>query len=97
MSTILKGSTKKGENVLAMGRNCLSSSLTDLYNNYSYAKQKAYEYCVNKYLETPESNFFGVGNANTFGFTASWIGLYNGEHAMFVETRTNSYIVLLDK
>ena len=36
---------------------------------------------------------FGVGNANSFGFTASWLETKDGEDVMRIETKDNSYLL----
>lgn len=48
-------------------------------------------------MATENNEAFGVGNANTFGFTASWLGTMNGEDIMRVETRDNSYLIWLNR
>ena len=43
------------------------------------------------------SSDFGIGNANTFGFTCSWLTVKDGEKIMRIETKDNSYLVWLDR
>lgn len=40
-----------------------------------------------------DTMYFGIGNANKFGFTASWLLIKNNEPCMRVETKDNSYLV----
>lgn len=94
---ILKASTKAGARILAMGKRCCWSSLNNLYDKWSSAKQKAFDWCWEQYCNDENSEAFGVGNANSFGFTASWLLTYQGEDALRVETKDNTYIVLLNK
>jgi hypothetical protein len=47
--------------------------LRGIYDTWSTAKQNAYDWCVNEYVNDENSSDFGVGNANTFSFTASWL------------------------
>ena len=97
MSKIIKGSTKKGQEFIRSCENFEGRYLYQVYTSYSQAKQQAWEYCWNKYLETPEHGGFGIHSHNTFSFSVSWCGLYEGQEALFIETSSNSYIVLLDK
>lgn len=80
-----------------MGITCYCGSLRNLYYTWSLAKEAAYNRCYQMYMETENREAFGVGNANTFGFTASWLGTMNGEDIMRVETKDNSYLVWLNR
>ena len=92
-----KASTKRGQQLYDMGIRCYYTSLHQLYDTWSQAKQQAYDWCYEQYLQCENHDAFGVGNANTFGFTASWTCTINGENAMRIETKDNSYIVWLDR
>ena len=92
-----KASTKRGQQLISMGERCCWGSLYNLYSTWSQSKQRAYDYCYDEYLKSDNHTAFGVGNANTFGFTASWLCTINGENAMRIETKDNSYIVCLDR
>ena len=94
---ILKASTKAGQRVLAMRSRCCWNSLYNIYDSWSEAKQKAFDWCYEQFCNDEDSEAFGIGNANSFGFTASWLLTYEGEDALRVETKDNSYIVLLDR
>lgn len=93
----LKASTKRGQNIISMGERCCWSSLRNLYGNWSSAKQSAFDRCWEMYCKDKNSTAFGVGNANTFGFTASWVTIKDNENVMRVETKDNSYLVWLDR
>lgn len=93
----LKASTKAGQRVIEMGENCIYSSLYSIYTSFSRAKERAFELCEKMFAETENARCFGVGNANTFGFTASWYGTKDGENIFRVETKDNSYLVWLDR
>lgn len=80
-----------------MGNTCCWGSLRNLYDRWSIAKEAAYNRCMQKYMETENREAFGVGNANTYGFTASWLGTKDGEDIMRIETRDNSYLVWLNR
>ena len=90
----LDSTTKAGQRVLAMGERCLARSLNELYKDWSYAKQRAFDWCWEEYANDPCAEGFRVGNANCFGFTASWYTVYYNHDAMRVETKDNSYIVV---
>lgn len=101
MATIIKGSTKRGQQLYELGTRYEGTFLHQVYDKWSTAKENAFDYCWNKYTSTPNAQSFGICSHNTFQFTVSWIGTYeiNGinENALFIETANNSYIVLLDK
>ena len=97
MATIIKGSTKRGQQLIASGSHYEGTFLDQVYDSYSQAKENAFDYCWDKYTHTPNSSAFGICSHNTYQFTVSWVGTYEGENAMFIETASNSYIVLLDK
>ena len=92
-----KLSSARGKALYNMGNTCCWSSLHNLYDSWSTAKEAAYNRCWQMYMETENREAFGVGNANTYGFTASWVGTKNGEDIMRVETKDNSYLVWLDR
>lgn len=100
-ATYVKGSTKKGMKLLEKSASCCWNSLHSLYDTWSDAKDEAFDECYLDYLNTDMHLAFGVGNANTFSFTASWLGKvtggeYDGEEACFIKTKKNLYIVLLN-
>lgn len=90
-------STSRGKHIYNMGCHCCWSSLSSLYDKWSYSKEKAFDWCWNQYCNDENSSDFGVGNANTFGFTASWLLTKDGEDCMRVETRDNSYLIWLNR
>ena len=101
MSKIIKGSTKRGQQLIDMGSRYEGTFLDQVYDRWSTAKENAFDYCWDKYTHTPNSTAFGICSHNTFQFTVSWVGTYEldevDENALFIETANNSYIVLLDK
>lgn len=92
-----KASTKRGQQLLGMGNTCCFKSLKNLYDHWSVAKEHAFNWCLNEYYNDENSTGFGVGNANSFGFTASWLLTKDGEDAMRIETKGNSYLVWLNR
>lgn len=90
-------SSARGKQIYEMGNRCYAPLLSYLYDNPSYAKEKAFDWCYEQYLKSENANCFGVGNANTFSFTASWLCKYHNEEVLRVETKDNSYIVYLNR
>lgn len=93
----VKGSTKRGQNLIASGERCCWSSLRNLYDKWSQAKQNGFDWCYEQYCKDENATDFGVGNANTFGFSASWVTIIDGENVMRLETKDNSYLIWLDR
>lgn len=50
-----------------------------------------------QYLEEAHAHGFHICSHNTFQYSVAWDGIYNGEEATFIETASNSYIILLNK
>lgn len=90
-------STKRGKQLMEMGDRCYRHTLSDIYKKPSLAKKMAFNWCYEQYLNDPESSYFGIGNANTFGFTASWLLVKDGEECMRIETKSNSYLIYLHR
>ena len=87
--TIIKGTTKKGENMLNNANYYDGYSLHDIYNSFSYAKEKAYNYCRELYYKENGSNFRIISH-NTFSFSIA----FDVENGVRIETPNNSYLVL---
>ena len=90
-------STARGKQLYDMGCRCCWSSLNNLYEKWSLAKENAFNWCWEQYRKGENSTAFGVGNANSFGFTASWLETKDGESVMRIETKDNSYLVWLGR
>ena len=84
-----------GKRVNAMGVACKGYSLSDLYKTCSSAKYEAFNRCMTM-CEADKGIGFRVGNANTFGFTATWLYKRGNVWYRRVETKDNSYIVVQD-
>ena len=96
---IVNAMTKNGQCLLATANRNIGHDLTDVYKNPSAKKQRAYYNCLRKYFDTPEHRDFRICTKNTFQFTVAWYGLYLDKDgvaydALYVETATNSYIVI---
>ena len=92
----LKASSSQGKKVIDMAFSCSSERLDELYKTYSSKKQKAYDRC-RELCAKENGRVFRIGNANSFGFTATWY--VEGEHLyeLRVETKDNSYRVIFDE
>lgn len=92
-----KLSTSRGRQIYDMGNRCCWANLCNLYDKWSDAKEEAFNRCWDMYINDENSSDFGIGNANSFGFTASWLAEKDGEKILRVETKDNSYLVWLDR
>jgi hypothetical protein len=92
-----KLSTARGKQLYDMGNTCCWNSLHNLYEKWSTAKEQAFNRCWEQYCKGENSTAFGVGNANSFGFTASWLETKDGEDVMRIETKDNSYLLWLNR
>ena len=97
MTTIIKGSTKRGQGLIATFNRYEGYHITEVYDRPSIAKINAWNWCFEKFAKTEDRKDFHVCSFNTFNFTVGWLGKWGGENAIYLETRDNSYIVLLDK
>ena len=97
MTRIIKGSTKRGQSLIATGSRCEGTTLNQIYDSWSSAKQSAYDTCYDNYLATPEHDAWGICSHNTNFFSVSWVGKHEGENALFLRTGKTDYIILLDK
>ena len=93
----LKASTKAGQNIIAKASNYDGFWLRDVYDTWSTAKERAYNWCYDQFLQTENSEEFSICSHNTFGFTCSWFGTKAGENILRYETKDNSYLVWLDR
>ena len=92
-----KLSTARGKQLYATGSRYDGDTLGQVYDNWSQAKQDAFDYCYNEYRNTEKSTAFSICSHNSFGFTCSWLGTKDGEDIMRIETKDNSYLIWLDR
>ena len=97
MFRVIKASTQRGQRLLESGERYVGRDLRQVYGRYSAEKENAFDRCLRLYLETPEHDAFSICTANTWTFTVSWVGLYDGENALYYITKYNDYVILLDK
>ena len=94
--TIIKGSTKRGQNLLDRADNYEGTELWDVYSSCSQAKRNAYARCKRLQCEYKGSDF-RIISANGWAFSVAFEGEYEGEEATFVITKDNDYVVLLNQ
>ena len=87
--TIIKGTTKRGQDMLKKSQNCEGKYLSQVYDNFSQAKQNAWDYCSNLFISENGTDF-GIISHNTFGFSVAWLT----EKGYRIETPKNSYLIL---
>lgn len=92
-----KLSTARGKQLYEMGCRYDGYTLGQVYDNFSQAKQDAYDYCYNEYRKTENSTAFSICSHNTFSFSCSWLGNKDGENIMRIETRDNTYLIWLER
>ena len=97
---IIRKETYKGRQVLGMASGFQGRELSDVYTNPSIWKKRAYEGCIEKFVDTVNGSNFHIASYNSQTFTVAWCGEYvhpeTGEivPAKFVETAQNSYVVI---
>lgn len=88
--TTIKGTTKKGQDMLYRARQNKGFCLAQAYKTYSDAKLKAWQYCYDLCNKENGENFH-ICSCNTFGFSVAW----EVENGVRIETPQNSYFVAL--
>lgn len=90
MTTINKN-TKRGQAIIdSWQRGEYASSIRDIYGNYSYEKERAFNDCWNMFASDAGSRDFRCTGHNTFSFSVAWI---DGNGNLRYETSGGSYIV----
>ena len=90
---VVKESTYLGKQLIARGSRYEGTELCQIYGKWSSAKQIAFDWCYEQYLESEEHDAFSIISHNTFGFSVSWLC----KDGMRVETPKNSYLVVFDE
>lgn len=86
--TIIKATTKKGENMIASAKNFEGYTLNEVYGSYSAAKYHAFVDCVHM-CQAENGKNFHICSHNTFGFSVAW----EVENGVRIETPKSSYLV----
>ena len=90
-----KQNTKQMRQNYALLQRTSATSLRDVYNSWSYNKEKAYNYCRELYSKYNGENF-RILSANTFAFSVGFIGTIDGQKAFFYITKSDDRYMLLD-
>lgn len=90
-------STTRGKQIYNIGSTCYATMLEALYDKPSKAKYIAFDKCMEEYIFDENATDFGIGNANSFGFTCSWLTTKNDEDVMVVKIKNNDYLVWLNR
>lgn len=103
--TIVKGSTKRGQSLLASARYNEGTELSDVYDNYSANKGRAIRECRdwcneangdNFRIISHNSNVFSVAWEQMYEYTNPKTGEVTQEYVTRIETARHTYIVLRD-
>ena len=90
--TIIKGTTKKGNDMLKRASYNEGYYLHEVYGSSSTAKNNAWDYCRQKCFTENGENFRIISH-NTFSFSVAW----EVEKGTRIETAQNSYLILSDE
>lgn len=86
--TIIKSTTKKGQTMINKANYSEGFFLTQVYENASPAKYRAWDYCYRLCQEENGENFHIISH-NTFSFSVAWFI----PEGVRIETANNSYLV----
>lgn len=87
--TVIKSTTKKGQNMLKSAKNFEGYTLNEIYNSYSTAKICAFYDCLTK-AQAENGKNFRICSHNTFGFSVAW----ETEKGTRIETPKSSYLIV---
>lgn len=87
---IVKSNTALGRKLIEKGQRYEGVYLDQIYDHWSTAKQRAWDWCYQQYLDSEESEAFSIISHNTFGFSVSWLC----KEGLRIETPKNSYLVV---
>lgn len=90
---VVKESTSLGKKLIAMGSRYEGTELYQIYDKWSSAKQRAFDWCYEQYLASEEQDSFSIISHNKWGFSVSWLC----KEGMRIETPHNSYLVVFDE
>lgn len=90
---VVKESTALGKKLIAIGSRYEGTTLHQIYDKWSDAKQRAFNWCYDQYLQSEEHESFSIISHNSFGFSVSWLC----KEGLRIETPYNSYLVVFDE
>ena len=88
-ATVIKSTTKKGQNMLHNASKNEGMFLDDVYTKHSPAKHHAWLDCFYKCAGEQGKNF-RICSHNTFGFSVAW----ETEKGTRIETPKSSYLIV---
>lgn len=86
--TTIKATTKRGKALIENASYYQGYYLHDVYDNYSHAKERAWDYCHELCKKENGYNFHIISH-NTFSFSVAWYT----EKGVRIETSCNSYLI----
>ena len=90
---VVRESTSLGKKLIAMGSRYEGTDLYQIYDKWSDAKQRAFDWCYEQYLLSEGHEAFSIISHNSFGFSVSWLC----KDGLRIETPKNSYLVVFDE
>lgn len=90
----LNATTKKAQNLIHNYEYANASELWQVYDNYSYAKQRAFEWCKERMHEL-DGYGFRICTFNTFQFTCAFKFMFEGEEWLQYHTASYTYNIKL--
>lgn len=93
----LKLSTKAGKAIVDRVSRWEGEYLCQVYDRFSDAKRKAWDWCYDQYLASDDHQLFSICSHNSFSFSCGWFCKVNGEDVARYETSRNSYLVWLER
>lgn len=94
MANVIKGSTKRGQELLARAKNWEGTELWHVYGSMSSAKCEAMEWCKKK-CEEMKGYDFHICSHNSHRFSVAWnyVNEETGEVMTRIETADNTYVI----
>lgn len=92
----VKLSSARGKKLFERGSRYEGRYLYQIYDRYSDAKRKAFDWCYNEYLNSKNHDAFSIISYNQYGFSVSWLCELDGSSGMRIVTPKNSYFIEFD-
>ena len=90
---VVKESTALGKKLIERSSRYEGTCLHQIYDKWSSAKQRAFDWCYDQYLSSEDHEAFSIISHNTFGFSVSWLC----KEGLRIETPKNSYLIVFDE
>lgn len=85
--------SKMGQKIIAMGSRWIGDSLGQVYNNWSDAKQEAFDRAFEMYCNARHGTAFGICSANSNRFSVSWLS----DDGLTVLTADTEYLIIFNE